>query len=325
MLMEKKSISLNLQKELIQMGFAPFYCKEKRAVLFFQPDKEDICPILLYFNKKDKNAFETSQIILSVCSYISQHPSEYKGVGVVFGDEEVKEDAKKIEMSVAPYLIGISLSAAVDLRPGMAALYLIHNMAAKISVDITGLTAHGAAPHLGINAVDAAALAISAAQFSINNIDTTASIRPILIDAGQGAINKIPDAAHIVLEVMGIDESNLNIHIRTAKNAIEKAVCSIGAIPHITEEINTIFSGKMPDGRVHLALEKSLSNRYKKEQIVPYTYCKGTDRFHFYEQIFQADAGYLGLPLFEKGEKNVNLLINTATSVFLETVKSLRS
>ena len=102
------------------------------------------------------------------------------------------------------------------------------NRARRIFIKIQGKTSHGAAPHLGINALDAAAQAVIAVQ-AVCGTRFSGTIYPILLDAGKGAINMIPDHVELILEWKGYCEKYLQEELKRIKETVSYAVETVGA------------------------------------------------------------------------------------------------
>ena len=111
----------------------------------------------------------------------------------------------------------------------------------RIFIKIQGKTSHGAAPHLGINALDAAAQAVIAVQ-AVCGTRFSGTIHPILLDAGKGAINMIPDHVDLALEWKGYCEKYLQEELKRIKETVSYAVETVGASLKSWDAYDVIFS-----------------------------------------------------------------------------------
>lgn len=101
------------------------------------------------------------------------------------------------------------------------------DLVVHIQSRITGFTAHGARPHLGVNAVDAACLAASSIHMIPVLSKGKSSVRVLTIDAGNSSINMIPDQVEMTIEVRSYDNSQLN-HL--TEKIIHAVDCAAGAV-----------------------------------------------------------------------------------------------
>lgn len=120
-------------------------------------------------------------------------------------------------------LLGVSAAsgiadAAVECEP-----------AVHIFADVTGFTAHGARPHLGVNAVDAACLAACAVHALPLPPFSPAVVRILSIDAGKSSINMIPDQVSMLVEARGDEQSALETLAARIGRAVQSAAEALGA------------------------------------------------------------------------------------------------
>ncbi|MGI6605003.1 MAG: amidohydrolase [bacterium] len=121
-------------------------------------------------------------------------------------------------------LYGVHLRPIHDTRLGQAAPALIHNASGVAEVTFSGRAAHGSRPHLGINAIDAAALSIVGINSIWANPVNSWSAKVTKISGGGVASNIIPDRT-----VMTVDMRAQNNEIMDEIIAKVKASCQHGA------------------------------------------------------------------------------------------------
>lgn len=92
-------------------------------------------------------------------------------------------------------IIGIHLRPGQEAKTGQATPALYHGSSYIMEATINGLTAHGARPHLGVNAIDAAAAAINAVNAININPVIPWSCKVTRLQAGGATLNAIDPVA----------------------------------------------------------------------------------------------------------------------------------
>ncbi|MGI6424656.1 MAG: peptidase dimerization domain-containing protein [Tepidanaerobacteraceae bacterium] len=180
---------------------------------------------------------------------------------------------------------------------------------ARVFVVLHGFTAHGAQPHLGINAVDAAALAMNA----INAIKTpyyvNRTVQILSIDAGGSSINMIPDRVSMVVSIATISNEWLEILIDKIKNAIECSAKSIKA----TAEFEIKLGQKAPDysnSSAVTALEAGITSAFRDIAPVAVS-AKGSDQQEI-ASIFGCSSACLVIEDEKYKTASINALVTAA-------------
>ena len=98
-------------------------------------------------------------------------------------------------------MISIHLRPIQEARFGQATPALCHGASKVVKAKVKGLTSHGARPHLGINAIDAAAQIVNA--INAIKIDPTVphSVKTTKLMAGGTAHNIIPETAEMTFDL----------------------------------------------------------------------------------------------------------------------------
>lgn len=126
-------------------------------------------------------------------------------------------------------VIGMHLRPIQEAKIGQATPALYHGASSIMEATIEGLTAHGARPHLGINAIDAATAAVQAVN-AIHldpNVPTTAKVTKLY--AGGAALNAIPDKAELALDLRSQKNAQMEQLIKKVTAAIEAGAATVGA------------------------------------------------------------------------------------------------
>ena len=91
------------------------------------------------------------------------------------------------------YLLGTHLRPKDELPMGVVTPSVIHGASKVVEVFITGENAHGARPHQGVNAIEAAVGVIQAVQALHLDPSVPHSAKPTKIQSGANSFNVIPD------------------------------------------------------------------------------------------------------------------------------------
>jgi amidohydrolase len=191
-------------------------------------------------------------------------------------------------------IVGIHLRPEQEARKGQATPALYHGASCHIDTTIEGLSAHGGRPHLGINAIDAAAAVVNAVNAIHMNPVVPSSIKVTKLMAGGGAVNLIPDKAEMAMDVRAQNNGVMKELLRKAEAAIGNAAASVGAkaVTRISSGLPAAeYSGEM----VELAREAIVAV-LGQPGLLPPIVTPGAEDFHFYAQRKPAiKAGYIGL------------------------------
>jgi amidohydrolase len=191
-------------------------------------------------------------------------------------------------------ILGIHLRPEQEARKGQATPALCHGSSSRIAVTLEGLASHSARPHLGVNAINAAAAVINAVNALHMNPIVPHSIKVTQLHAGGPAANIIPDRAEMTIDVRAQKNQAMDELLKKAEAAIKGAAASVGARPEITIRRGAPaaeYSAEM----VALAREAIIAV-LGHDGLVPEIITPGADDFHFYAQRKPAlKAAYVGL------------------------------
>lgn len=205
-----------------------------------------------------------------------------------------------LEVIKAGVIDDVDLAMGVHLRPiqdaamGQMSPAVKHAAAYMLDVVIHGRAAHGARPHLGVNAIDAAASVVMA--LNAIHIDPVVpfSVKVTNIAAGTGASNIIPDKATLVLDLRAQTNTAMDELMEKTKIAIIRGAEAIGA----TAEI--VVRGGVPAADLDEALTAEVAEVIAevagKENLLPDLVNPGGDDFHFFVKHKPSlKAAYFGL------------------------------
>jgi amidohydrolase len=191
-------------------------------------------------------------------------------------------------------VVGIHLRPEQEAKKGQATPALYHGSSARIEATIEGVAAHGARPHLGVNAIDAAAAVVNAINAIRMNPVVPYSIKVTKLQAGGGATNVIPDKAEMAMDVRAQQNGTMQDLLRKAEAAIGNAAASVGA-KAVTRIKPGAPAAEYSEEMVGLAREAIVA-LLGKRCLLPPIITPGAEDFHFYVQRKPAiKAAYIGL------------------------------
>ncbi len=199
------------------------------------------------------------------------------------GEETLFGALRMIEAGVidnVDVLLGIHLRPVQEAGLGQATPALYHGSICIMEATITGQTAHGARPHLGVNAVDAAAAVVNAINAIHMNPVIPASIKVTKLLAGGAALNAIPDRAEMAMDLRAQENSLMDELIAKATRAIEGGAASVGATAKISVK-GKVPAGEYDSGMLEIA-RKAIIDVLGNNGLLPPITTPGCDDFHFY-------------------------------------------
>jgi len=191
-------------------------------------------------------------------------------------------------------IVGIHLRPEQEAKKGQATPALYHGSSARIETTIEGVAAHGGRPHLGINAIDAAAAVVNAINAIRMNPVVPSSIKVTKLLAGGAATNLIPDKAELAIDVRAQEDGLMQDLLRKAEAAIGNAAASVGA-KAVTRIKTGAPAAEYSEEIVELAREAIVSV-LGKAGLLPPIITPGAEDFHFYiKRKPTIKAAYIGL------------------------------
>ena len=191
-------------------------------------------------------------------------------------------------------ILGIHLRPVQEAKTGQATPALYHGSSYIMEATITGQTAHGARPHLGVNAIDGAAAAVNAVNAIHINPVIPSTCKVTKLTAGGATLNQIPDKAVMALDLRAQQNDAMKVLLAKAENAIKAGAATVGA----TAE--TVVKGGVPGAEYHpeiIELAKDSIREVLGEQglLDPIVTPGGEDFHNFVQAKPSLKAGYIGL------------------------------
>jgi amidohydrolase len=191
-------------------------------------------------------------------------------------------------------VIGIHLRPIQEAKTGQATPALYHGSSYIMEATINGRTAHGARPHLGINAIDAAAAAVNAVNAIHLNPVVPWTCKVTKLHAGGAALNVIPDKAEMALDLRTQQNAAMDALLDKAEKAIKAGAATVGA------SAETTVKGGVPGAEYHpeiIELARDAIRAVLGEQglLDPIVTPGGEDFHNFVKARPTVKAGYVGL------------------------------
>lgn len=211
-----------------------------------------------------------------------QPPGKLK---ILFQPAEEKGDGalKLVEKGVVDdidYLYGVHLRPIQEMRSGNCGGAIYNGGASFMYGEITGVSAHGARPHLGINAIEVAGAIIQGIGHVHTNPMVPATVKMTMLQAGGESYNIIPDKARFALDLRAQTNEAMDDLIRRVRQMIEGVAASFQA--EITlKEGSRMVAAEVDDSAKQL-LEEAIVDVLGEGNLKPAPVSPGAEDFHFY-------------------------------------------
>ena len=267
-------------------------------VIVLRADMDAIC----FVHEKEEEMVHAcghdahSAMVLGAARLLSDKPPECGEVIILFQPSEEKMDGSRqvIASGVlddANEMIGIHVRPADELPVGQATPALMHGAVQIIRAVIMGVNAHGARPHLGVNALEASVLAINAlnALHFDPKIQHSLKVTQLLVEGE--TFNMIPDQAELHIDVRAQTNGLMVDMTEKISNAISRSAGALGAETMISTIDHT------PAAQYDEALVKSSDDAIKEilGESIPPLVTSGSEDFHFYATHLGLKTAYIGL------------------------------
>lgn len=214
--------------------------------------------------------------------------------------EELGRGAKKIletnELDNVDYLIGMHIRPTQECAAGSVIAAMQYSATYIFKAVIKGYPSHGARPHLGVNAIDAATAAVTAVNAVHVDPRIPHSIKCTRFKADGGAFNAVPEDAEITFDLRAQNNATLQELLQKAKRAIEGGVATVGA--EVTEYVEEFYCPAACglDNEIQELIIAVAQDIVGEKNIIPtLTTPGGEDFFHYTLKNTHIKAGFIGL------------------------------
>ena len=205
-------------------------------------------------------------------------------------------------------MVGIHLRPFSEAKLGEATPALCHGASKMMAFKIKGVAAHGARLHLGVNAIDAAALAVNAVNAVRVDPRVSHSAKVTHLHSEGTATNIIPETVHMKLDLRAQTNDIMVELTKRVEHAIMTSVNSIGA------EAEKTFDHGLPasdydEEMVKIARDAIIETLGDSMASIV---TPGGEDFHNYKQMLNIKTSYIGLgadlkPGLHKQDMSFNL------------------
>lgn len=223
-----------------------------------------------------------------------------RGIGsgklyIIFQQAEEKIGApdmiKTGKLSGIEELMGIHLRPVQEAVLGQATPALSHSAANMAGFEIIGSPAHGARPHLGVNAIDVAAAIIAGINALHENPAIPHSIKVTQIESVGNSTNTIPDKVRVAVDMRSQTNDVADSMVKKLETIVNGTAAVYGA------SIANMRCNGVPAGEYDeelIALGERAITMVLGSALAP-MYTTGADDFQFYKKMLHVKTAFIGL------------------------------
>lgn len=191
-------------------------------------------------------------------------------------------------------IVGFHLRPAEECAVGTAIPAMYYSACVTLEATIRGQTAHAARPHLGVNALDAAASAVQAVNAVHLPPGKTWSAKATRFLCDAGVTNSIPDEARVVFDLRAAENEDMTLLQSRVERAIIQSAAAFGATAQI--EVMKAMPAAEIDEEMSALVAASIKEVLGEAALMPVRSTPGSeDFFHYPVQRPQIKAGFWGL------------------------------
>ena len=212
--------------------------------------------------------------------------------------EEIGLGAKAMlatgELDDLNYLFGVHLMPKSLAKSGQVAAKVNWQACTLLTITITGLTAHGSMPHLGINALDTGCAIVNAVNAIHLDPLEGWSVKATRFNTGTGAINAICDHAEISFDL----RTTLNSSMAELKNKVTILARATAKAYGAKVKIKEIGDcpGTESDAAVLALVEKAITKEMGPDGLIKEVTTTVGEDFNFYKKLRpKLKTGFIGL------------------------------
>jgi amidohydrolase len=238
-------------------------------------------------------------MVLTAAEEIARRGIAKGALKIIFqpGEEVLFGALKMIEAGAiddVDMILGLHLRPIQEAKGGEATPGLFPGASCRVKALIEGVTAHGARPHLGVNAIDAAAAAICAVNAIRTDPLIPSSIKTTQINGGGPAANAIPAKAELIFDLRSQKNPVMDSMVAKVKTSVSNAAAAIGATASL-EVLGGCPAAEYDEDMVALFAE-AIEAVIGKDGLLPPITTPGAEDFHNYKQKKPGlKAAYMGL------------------------------
>ncbi|MCY0896522.1 MAG: M20 peptidase aminoacylase family protein [Alicyclobacillaceae bacterium] len=203
-------------------------------------------------------------------------PAEEKGEGAIrFTERGAVEDVV--------YLFGVHVRPLEELDVGRMSAAILNGAAIQLEGQVRGTAAHGARPHLGVNAIEVASAILQSVQgiHLAPMVPHTAKMTRLV--AGGDSVNIIPDTASFAFDLRAQTNECMDALANAVESRIECIASMYGAEVEIWRGPRIMAAEVNPEARELMAA--SIQAVLGAEALAPDIVTPGAEDFHYYTSL----------------------------------------
>lgn len=191
-------------------------------------------------------------------------------------------------------LLGLHLRPIQEAALDQATPALYHGASYVMDATLRGVAAHGARPHLGVNAIDGAAAAVQAINAIRVNPVIPSSVKVTKLHAGGPASNAIPEQALLTVDLRAQDNATMEELLKKTTQAIEAGAATVGCLAAVNV-LGGCPAAEYSPAIITLA-KQAISHVLGSDGLLEPITTPGGEDFHFYVKHKPTlQVGYIGL------------------------------
>lgn len=200
-------------------------------------------------------------------------PAEEKGTGAL-------ALVKKGVVDDIDFLYGVHLRPIQEMAGGTAGPAIYNGAAMFLYGEITGVSAHGARPHLGVNAIEVASAIVNGLGQVHTNPIVPATVKMTMLTAGGESYNIIPDKARFALDLRAQTNQAMDDLVKRVRQVIDGVAVSFQA--QIEVESGSRMVAAEVDEQAKQLMEQAIVDVLGEEYLRPAPISPGAEDFHYY-------------------------------------------
>jgi amidohydrolase len=192
------------------------------------------------------------------------------------------------------YMFGIHLRPIQEAKAGQATAALWHGASHTLEASVSGRTAHGARPHLGVNAIDAAVLVVNALNCLWENPLDGWSAKVTKFNSNSLISNAVPDGVDLVFDLRAQKNGVMESMLQNIGSIVATVPTGLGAAGTVKKSDGVPAAEYDPEAIA--LLEEAIAAVLGRDGLLPPIVTPGADDFHFYKKAKPSlKAGFVGL------------------------------
>ncbi|MCW1874685.1 amidohydrolase [Erwinia sp. INIA-01] len=191
-------------------------------------------------------------------------------------------------------ILGFHVRPAQECAVGTAIPAVHYSACVTLEAIIYGQAAHGARPHLGVNALDAAVSAVQAVNAVHLAPDSGWSVKATRFICDAGVTNSIPDEARVVFDLRTAKNEDMVELQARVQRAVEHSVAAYGAKTNVT--VVKSMPAAVIDDEMTALIAQAIVDVQGEAALMPVRSTPGSEDFFQYPvQRPEVKAGFWGL------------------------------